>query len=105
MVINGYSEKKDSANLFATFLATDYAGKLYEKSGKLSASKDAGYEDEAFVTFMKEYDESIPLPKLVEASNLWVQLEIAFTDIWSGEDPVQRFKEFSNQIKSQVVTE
>lgn len=105
LVINGYSEKKDSANLFATFLATDYAGKLYEKSGKLSASKDAGYEDEAFVTFMQEYEESIPLPKLVEASNLWVQLEIAFTDIWSGEDPVQRFKEFASQIKSQVVTE
>ena len=105
LVINGYSEKKDSANLFATFLTTDYAGKLYEKSGKLSASKDAGYTDEAFTTFVSEYEDSIPLPKMVEASNLWVQLEIAFTDIWSGDDPVQRFKQFADQIKSQVITE
>lgn len=102
IVVNGYSEVKSAANRFAAFVTTEYAQQLYPRTGKLSASKDAFYTDEAMVTFQKEYSESIPIPKIVELSNLWVQLEISFTEIWKGDDAEKRFKTFENQIKLQI---
>jgi len=105
LVINGYSVKKEAANSFAAFVSTKYSDQLYARTGKLSAAKDAGYIEDSFVIFQKEYSDSIPLPKIVEASNLWVQLEIAFTEIWSGEDADERLKTFADQIASQLVTE
>ncbi len=102
LVVNGYSEVKEEANKFAAFLSTACAPELYAKTGRLSASVDAGYTDEAFRVFQSEYSHSIPLPKIVETSNLWVQLEIAFTEIWAGEDAEKRLEKFSNQIDLQI---
>lgn len=102
LVINGYSVHKDAANRFAAFLSTDCAAKIYEKTGKVAASTDAGYKDSALVTFQEEYAKSIPLPKIVEASNFWVQLEITFTKIWTGEDIDKLLRELSEQIKTQI---
>ncbi len=104
LVINGYSTVKESADKFAAYLSTECAPDLYARTGRLSAAKDAGYSDDASRIFQKEYSESIPLPKIVETSNLWVQLEIAFQDIWNGEDAATRLKKFADQISSQIVT-
>lgn len=105
LVINGYSEHKEAADRFAAYLSTSMAPSLFAKTGRLAAAFDAGYEDEACDTFQQEYSHSIPLPKIVEASNLWVHLEIAFTDIWSGSDYDARLHAFEDQIKSQLITE
>lgn len=105
LVINGYSEKKEAANKFGAFLSTEYAPQLYPKTGRLSASLDADYTDPGMVIFQEEYAGSIPLPKMVEVSNLWVQLEIALNDIWAGQDAATRLQNLEDQIKSQVVTE
>lgn len=103
LVINGYSEKKSAANRFAAFVSTEYSNQLYSRTGKLAASTDAGYTDEAMLTFQEEYSTSIPLAKIVEASNLWVQLEIAFRDIWDGEDVENRLSYFESQLSSLVI--
>lgn len=102
LVINGYSEHKSAAERFAAFVTTEYADHLYTKTGKLSASYDANYEDERLILFQEEYAESIPLPKLVEESNFWVQLEITFTKIWIGEDTDALLRKLSEQITTQV---
>ena len=102
VVVNGYSEQKASANKFAAFLSGAYSSNLYQRTGKLAASLDANYTDDAFVTFQKEYARSIPLPKIVETSNLWVQLEITFTKIWQGEDADTFLLALENQMKSQL---
>lgn len=102
VVVNGYSEVKDAANRFAAFVTTEYSPNLYARTGKLASSIDAGYEDEAALTFQREYAESIPLPKIVEASNLWVQLEITLSKIWEGEDINERLNEFAKQLSSQL---
>lgn len=102
LVINGYSEVKEAANKFAAFATTEYSSQIYSRTGKLAASTDAGYTDPAMITFQTEYAESIPLPKIVEVSNLWVQLEICFVDIWKGASVEERFKTFEKQIKLQM---
>ena len=51
---------------------------------------------------MQEYEKSVPLPKMIEASNYWVQLEIAFTKVWNGADPDEVLKELSDTIGAQI---
>ena len=105
IVINGYSERREAANRFAAFVSTQYAENIYQRTGKIAASTDAGYEDEALLLFQEEYANSIPIPKIVEASNFWVQLEVAFTQIWKGEDIDSYLKKLSEQILSQISTD
>lgn len=102
IVINGFSEQKDHANSFATFLINEYADSLYERTGKLSSYYHVEYENESLNVYMKEYEKSIPIPKMMETSNFWVQLEIAYTNIWDGNNVNETLKALSEQIKGQL---
>lgn len=102
VAINGYSLKKDEANRLATYIANYKASDLYMKSGKVSCSKSVEYEDAEIANVMNEYEKSMPLPKMVEASNYWVQLEIEFTKVWNGADPDETLRELSDTIGAQI---
>ena len=106
VVINGYSVHKPAAEKFAKFISMDCASRLYQRTGRLASCLGAGYEEGSPEdVFQKAYDNSIPLSKLVEASNLWVQLEITLKEIWDGADPEKSLQSLSDQIKSQLVAE
>ncbi len=105
VVVNGYSENKEAANDFASFLTTQYNDSLYTRSDKVSAAKEVSYEYAALNEFASEYEESVSMPKMVETSNFWVQLEVAFSQIWNGADANEKLKGLSEQIMSQVTGE
>lgn len=104
VVVNGYSAKKDMANDFAVYL-TEYAtDSLYTRTGKLPVYDSNGtYSDPNKAAFLEEYTYSIPMPKMIETSNFWVELEITFAKIWEGEDANRDLKALSEKIMSQVV--
>lgn len=102
VVINGYSVHQEAANDFALFLTSEYSDILYARAGKASAASDADCGYESLDQFRQEYGESISMPKMIETSNFWVQLEVAFAQIWDGADPNQKLKELSEQIMQQV---
>ena len=64
--------------------------------------KTVEFEDPEIAKIMDEYEKSMPLPKMVETSNFWVQLEIAFTKVWNGGDPDQILMELSDTIGAQI---
>ena len=102
IVINGYSRHKEQANGFASFLLNEFSDNLYDRTGKLSSSFKVSYENESLNGYMREYEKSIPIPKMIETSNFWVELEIAYTNIWDGNEVNTTLKELSEQIKSQL---
>ena len=102
VAVNGYSENKDLANRFAAYLVTECADSLYERSGKVSANRNAGTENGALQIFMLEYGESVPLPKMMETGNFWLQLERLFSSVWNGADVTTLVEELANQIVTQV---
>ncbi|MBO6015919.1 MAG: extracellular solute-binding protein [Lachnospiraceae bacterium] len=102
VVVNGYSDKKAAANDFAKYLAYDAAGELYGRTDKIASRKDVEYKNESIHAALREYENSVPLPKMLETSNFWVQLEICFTDIWNGADVNTSLRQLSEQIKTQV---
>lgn len=104
VAVNGYSENKELANRFAAYLVTECADSLYERSGKVSANRNADMQNGALQIFMLEYGESIPLPKMMETGNFWLQLERLFARVWNGADVTALVEELSNQIVSQTET-
>lgn len=100
--INGYSPLKEEANNFAAALTGKYAGDLYSMAGKVSANRKASEVEEVTAVFMEEYEDSVPLPKMMVTSNFWLQMEIVFDRIWNGEEVSSRLMELSELIKSQI---
>lgn len=105
VVINGYSEHIREANEFAKFLTCDFSKDLYERTGKLPAHHMDYKEGSGFATFAKAYEQSIPMPKMVEVSNFWMKLEIAMRNIWEGADVNTSTKTLSEEIMTQVLGE
>lgn len=105
VVINGYCSDKEAANDFAYFLTTQYNDILYARSGKVSAAKNVDYGYEALNEFAAEYEKSISMPKMIETSNFWVQLEVVFSEVWNGADANEKLKELSEQIMEQITGE
>ncbi len=102
VAVNGYSEHKELANEFAAFLAEEYSGALYSWTGHPAAALSADASDEDLAVFKEEYGNSIPLPKMIETSNLWIQLEVLFSKVWNGGDVPELLEELSNQIQMQM---
>ena len=104
--VNGYSAKKEMANEFAVYLTQYNTQELYARTGKLPVHCDEGtYDDPNAAAFLEEYARSVPMPKMIETSNFWVQLEIAFARIWEGADANDELKALSEQIMGQVLGE
>lgn len=101
VVVNGYSQHKELANEFAAFLTGEYLDNLYARCGKLTANLAANTQDPNLMAFMKEYQNSISLPKMLETSNFWMQLEAVFARVWVGEDVETLLRGLAQQIQSQ----
>lgn len=105
IVVNGYTEHITEANAVARFLCNDNSGDIYTNSGKIAAHYGVRYNDSNISTFLNVYNDSVPMPKTIETSNLWMELEIAFTKIWNGEDCNSTLKQVSESIMTQATGE
>ena len=102
VAVNGYSEHRELANAFATFLVDGYAENLYDLTGKASANRNVNQDNGALQVFLAEYEDSMPLPKLMEASNYWIQLEVLFARAWNGEEVSSLVEQLEQQMRTQI---
>lgn len=102
VAVNGYSEHRELANAFAAFLVDGYAENLYERTGKASANKTVNQDNGALQMFLEEYEDSMPIPKLMEASNYWIQLEVLFAKVWNGDDISTLVEQLDQQMRTQI---
>ncbi len=107
IVVNGFSEHMTEANRFATFLSGNATTDLYARTGKMPAGYRADYGEDSQVSDMMRayysvYENSAPMPKMIETSNYWIRLEVAFTDIWNGAEVNATMREVAGQLLSQI---
>ena len=108
VVVNGYSTKQKEAEAFASYLTGDAASSLYEMTGKMPANRLADLpadRKDKLESFYSCYEESIPMPKMMETSNFWVYFEIALINISDGADVNTQMRELSEKIMTQVTGE
>lgn len=102
VVVNGFSEQGELANDFASYLVEHQDKDFYSITDKIAAKTDIAYDNPAVTAALQEYAASIPVPKMMQTSNFWAQLEIAFTQIWTGSDVDAVLSELDAGIKRQV---
>ncbi len=102
VAVNSYSEHAALANRFAAWLVTECADSLYERTGKVSANLKANADNGALQVFKTEYADSVPLPKMMETGNFWLQLEGLFSKVWNGADVTALVQELDEAISSQI---
>jgi len=107
VVVSPYASDKhrEIANDFAFYMTNKYADELYAKSGKVSTSSTVHYDYAALKTFADEYEYSAPLPKMLESSTFWIDLERTFLNVWNGEDANTELKNLAEQVLYQVTGE
>ncbi len=107
IVVNGFSNHLSESHRFARFLLDDGTDALYERAGKMAAKYRAAFGDDPTVSAMMRayetvYENSVPMPKMLETSNYWIRLETAFTDIWNGAEINGTMKQVAEQLLTQV---
>lgn len=102
IVVNNYSDYRTYANDFAHFLSYEKAEHLYEQTGKVSVRRDVTAGDEKWERIMAQYDGSVEIPKIIEMSNYWILMEIAFANIWNGADITSEIEEVVSQVNMQM---
>lgn len=101
-VINGFSKNGTLANDFASYLVRNQTEEFYTMTDKIPSRYDVTYENPAISVALSEYGASVPVPKMMQTSNFWAQLEIAFTRIWTGSDVNEILSDLDERIKKQV---
>ncbi len=102
VAVNSYSENEELANRFAAYLVDECAEALYDRTGKVPAKLGADEDDAVLRVFKQAYADSIPLPKMMQTGNFWVQLESLFSKVWNGADVTTLVQELANQIQLQI---
>lgn len=105
VAVNGYTNNQENAKLFAEFITVGYLDNLYKRTGKMASGYLAPLTDENIKQFMMEYEHSIPMPKMIETSNFWLQLEILFSKVWRGENINDLVRGLSEQMMTQITGE
>ena len=102
IVVNSYSPYRTYANDFAHYVSYEKAERLYEKTGKVSVCKNVIAGNENWERIMAQYDGSVEIPKIIEMSNYWILMEIAFANIWNGADIETEIEEVVQQVNMQM---
>lgn len=84
-VVNPYANDLEAAEALARFVSDGYAANCYSLSGKLPSKRLDSYPVEEFVHVMEAYEASAQMPKLMDTTNFWVELEVVMNNIWKAE--------------------
>ena len=102
IVVNNYSANRAYANDFAHYVSYERAEQLYEQTGKVSVCKSVTAGDENWERIMVQYAGSVEIPKIIEMSNYWILMEIAFANIWNGADIMTEIGNVVSQMNMQL---
>ena len=103
IVVNPYSVNVSAAEAIASYMTETAADSLYESAGKLPAYRKLSEEPTpAWQTVCEAYDKAQEVPKIMELSDMWLNLEVTLADIWRGEDASEKMQAFSGLLSTRL---
>lgn len=102
VVVNAYSEERELSKEFARYLTYEKVDELYSMANKMPVRLGVEYANPEMEILLEQYENSVEVPKLTDLSNYWIKMEIAFANIWRGNDAQAELDEVSGQIMSQL---
>ena len=104
VVVNAYSGERDLAKEFAKYLTYDKVDSLYATANKMPAKMGVSYANEEMNLLFAQYEDSVEVPKITDLSNYWIEMEIAFANIWRGNDVGTEIESVNQMIHAQLAT-
>lgn len=105
VVVNAYSRERELAKDFAKFLTYDKVDDLYSMANKMPVKIGVNYGNEEMKTLLVQYEHSVEVPKITDLSNYWIRMEIAFADIWQGNDVREEIESVDQSVQAQLAAE
>lgn len=105
LVVNGYSSHKASAKKLISFISYEAGNDLYKFTGKLPARIGEAYENNNMFAFALNYEDSVSIPKMIETSNFWLELEGCFARVLNGNDANTQLQNLAEKIFTQLAGE
>ena len=103
VIVNGYSYHRHEADAFARYLTNDCIDNFFGRTGKLAAANGVDdYITDSTDLAREMYKVSVPLPKLFELSNFWIELELAYTLVWEGADVDETLSALQEKMNTQI---
>lgn len=101
-VVNPYSKHLEKAKKFAGYITYEKVEMLYELTGLTAARTFDAYKTAGMDTIMEQYAASVSVPKLMSASDFWVQLQNMMNNVWNGMDPATELDKMESRIRSHL---
>ena len=105
VVVNAYSRERALAKEFAKFITYEKVDDLYAMTNKMPVKVGVPYENPEMKTLLVQYEHSVEVPKITDLSNYWIEMEIAFANIWRGNDVRSEIEAVDAGIQAQLATE
>lgn len=102
VVVNAYSGQRETAKDFARYLTYEKAGDLYSMTGKMPVRLGVEYENPEMTVLIEQYENSVEVSKLTDLSNYWIEMEIAFANIWQGSDAQTEVETVASKMMQQL---
>ena len=105
VVVNAYSAQRELAKSFARYLTFEKAEELYRLTDKMPVRLGVEYENPEMGVLLEQYENSVEVPKLTDLSNYWMEMEIAFANIWQGSDAAAEADAVAQEMLQQLETQ
>ena len=105
VVVNAYSAQRELAKSFARYLTFEKAEDLYGVTDKMRVRLGVEYENPEMGVLLEQYENSVEVPKLTDLSNYWMEMEIAFANIWQGSDAAAEADAVAQEMLQQLETQ
>jgi len=84
-VVNPYSSDRELASQLAKWITFGHAEDFFLYTKKLPARRLSSYQNEEWKHIAEQYEHTAILPKLMSATNFWMELEVTLNNIWDKE--------------------
>ena len=74
-------------------------------SDKMPVCLNVDYENSQMPVLLDQYENSVEVPKLTDLSNYWIEMEIAFANIWKGNDVNTEVDAVTQKVMQQLQTQ
>ncbi|GGJ07614.1 sugar ABC transporter substrate-binding protein [Paenibacillus hunanensis] len=109
--VNAYTKYPNASKLFADFITSEeWQLKNFEMNGALPSNKNAAasetvQKDPIASVFLKQFENSVPMPSIPAMAQFWSPMEAAMSSIWNdNKDPKQALDNLVSQMKSNIST-
>lgn len=75
---------------------------LYDMLLGEEESTSSAETKDAYLAVYEAYEQAAEVPKIMELSNIWLQLEVVLADIWRGADSGEKLSQFSKVLAAQL---